>query len=508
MNNTKYVFTGSEFHPLYQPSLCFKRVWLAENQPELAADDSAFQDLVLRRGKAIEARHLEELAPYHKPVYPEDDLAAGAEATRALIKCQAPIIYQPIFISPAGFLGIPNLLIFDTDSEKYIVRDVKLATNIYEHPEISLQMGLYQMVASHTLGYKPQLELVTGDGQIQAFQAADGEQTLAEIDSILQLRKQTQAPLEPVGWSKCGPCVFKNVCWDTALEKQDIAAVPYVDQGICRALYGLGIVNYTQLSTLGENALADIKRPWGKQMRRVGLAAARKIKLQIKALLSNEQIVATPPSLPPGYQPGTRPVVMFDIENDVFDLDLGVKVYLWGCLLVEDTPTSPQLIVAGEGIDGDKQGWHDFLSYVNDIFHCYGDIPFVHYSPHERTWIKNYIKRYGDVEDTANRLLDNLWDMYPAIEKNLFLPIPSYGLKFVEELVGFQRSQEEFGGLWSIITYDQYINAASKKEADTILKEILTYNSEDLLATLAVYQWLENIVSAGAVGRLSIHVHS
>ncbi|NMA55075.1 MAG: hypothetical protein GX952_03965 [Firmicutes bacterium] len=85
--------------------------------------------------------------------------------------------------------------------------------------------------------------------------------------------------------------------------------------------------------------------------------------------------------------------------------------------------------------------------------------------------------------------------MYDAISKHLFLPTPSYGLKWVEKLAGFQRSQEEFGGLWSIITYDRYINAPTKEQADKILDEILTYNQDDLIASLAVYEWLEKIVA-------------
>ena len=73
---------------------------------------------------------------------------------------------------------------------------------------------------------------------------------------------------------------------------------------------------------------------------------------------------------------------------------------------------SSKLIIVGPGVDGDKQGWVDLLSYVDWVFGQFGDISFVHYSLHERTWIRKYIDRYGDINSAAERLLNNLWDMY------------------------------------------------------------------------------------------------
>ncbi len=494
-----YRFRGSEFHILHQPNHCPTRVWLTANCPQLAADDSAFQDLLLRRGKAIEERHLEQLGPYQEPIYPPTDFAAGAESTLELIRRGIPIIYQPVLISTDGLLGIPDFLILDSATECYKVRDVKLAVNVKHHPEILLQMGLYQIAANHALGYTPDIELVTGDGQVQPFQPADEQHVYQEINEIIDLRRLPEAPVEPVGWSKCEPCVFRNTCWDPAIESRDVATVPYVDQGASRRLLNLGITNYDHLFEMSEELLADLKRLRGKREQRIGATTARKIKMQVQALKNNRVIVDSPPPLPPGCRPGTRPVVMFDIENDVFDPDLGVKVYLWGCLLAKSTGSpTPELIVAGPGVEGDEQGWIDFLDYVGRVFGQFGDIPFVHYSSHERTWIRKYIERYGDPNNTAKRLIDNLWDMYDAISKHLFLPTSSYGLKSIEQLVGFKRSQEEFGGLWSIITYDQYINAPTQKEANLILQKILTYNTEDIMASLAIYEWLEKLIAERA----------
>ena len=69
-------------------------------------------------------------------------------------------------------------------------------------------MGLYQMVAAHTLGYKPQLELVTGMAKYKLSKLPTGANH-SKIDSILQLRKQPQAPLRPSAGPNVGPVYLK-----------------------------------------------------------------------------------------------------------------------------------------------------------------------------------------------------------------------------------------------------------------------------------------------------------
>ncbi len=125
------------------------------------------------------------------------------------------------------------------------------------------------------------------------------------------------------------------------------------------------------------------------------------------------------------------------------------------------------------------------------IFEKHGDIPVIHFSSHEVTKINSYIAMYGDKDSVGKRVKNNMWDLYRCILDTVILPVPSYGLKQIEKFVGFERSQEEYGGSWSIVKYNEYVEAPDVETADKILNEIKTYNAEDLLATYAVYRWLE-----------------
>ena len=159
--------------------------------------------------------------------------------------------------------------------------------------------------------------------------------------------------------------------------------------------------------------------------------------------------------------------------------------------IVSGNKKEQNTVITPSGDQGDKEGWVQFLSTMNRIFETYGDIPIVHFSSHETTKINNYIDLYGDKGNIAKRVKENMWDLYRGILDTLILPVPSYGLKQVEKFVGFKRSQEEYGGSWSLVKYNQYLQAPDAETSNKILDEIKTYNAEDLLATYAVYTWLE-----------------
>ena len=476
--------SASIFFDYFQPSECSKRIWLRLHHPELCDPDTSFQDMLRQRGRHLEARHLGTLIDPEQPLYKPGDYLNGLNKTLALINNQAPIIYQGVLLDQSNnYLAIPDLLIFDPIKQTYKLRDIKMAVDLENHDEIKFQMGFYVSVAKSILGYSPEVEIVKGNNEVVSYSPALDYEVEALIREIRRIEELLDEPTEDVGKSKCGPCGFKGYCWDKALADKDISILPYVDKKVAAKLRVAGVNTCDQLLSCSEALLTGNK---------ISLGTAAKIKRQAEALLKKQVIKVGIPNLPSSYLPKTRPVIMFDIENDVFDIDLGVKVYLWGCLLAQNgQDPKVDLIVADPGVTGDKKGWFDFLDYAEKQFYEFGDIPFVHYSHHEKTWVNKYIERYGDPNGIAARVLRNLWDLHPQIKNNFFLPTYSYGLKDVEGLANFSRSQDDYGGLWSIVMYDRYLNASDPVQAQALLDEILVYNTEDIQASLAVYEWIE-----------------
>ena len=489
------MFSPSNFRNLFQPSYCERRVWLEANKPDLAIPDTDFIQLIQEKGIAVEKAHVQTVGPIKMPEYAEYEFPTGFEETCKMIEAKAPIIYQGILMSKNNqWLAIPDLLIFDKKTKRYTVRDVKLAKNLDAHPEIELGMGLNRLLAEEILGYEPILEVVTGDGELLSpYSAADDKTVKEYIKLISKLENLADEPFETSGWSKCSPCQFFNHCWDEAWKSHHVYTIYGIEKGMSKELWERDIKTWETLLKKGDD-IAQITFQRGSQIQRIGTTRADKILRQARCLSKNTHEKITSLTLPNGYSRGDRPIVIFDVENNMQtfeELGLQVDVYLWGLLLVTDKQTKQELIVAPKDQRGDQKGWQLFLSTMSNIFDRYGDIPIVHFSSHERTKVSNYINNYGDINSTGQRVLDNLWDLYRAILNSVTLPVPSYSLKEIEKFVGFERTQEEYGGSWSIVRYNEYLEASTKKEADNILKEIKVYNAEDLMATYEVYKWME-----------------
>jgi len=220
----------------------------------------------------------------------------------------------------------------------------------------------------------------------------------------------------------------------------------------------------------------------------VGDARAERIQRQVRVLMSGSDEQFGAPQLP-----ASGACVFLDVESDPHDEVLGNKVYLWGVLADRGDGSEPEYWgnLAGPGDEGDKTGWFDFLRHAENLLAHLGDAPFVHYSHYEKTWLRKYAERWGDPDGTAARLGGMLWDMQLQGIRDVFcLPVPSYGLKSVENYVGFERSTQEYGGLWAVVRYHEWLQADREDERERVRDELLRYNREDCEAMRHVLEWI------------------
>jgi len=383
-------------------------------------------------------------------------------------------------------VGIPDFMI--AEPQGYVIRDCKLARHATEkdHPEIPRQLQVYGWLFEQTTGHKPaRLEVLKGDGGIDPIDYDGEAAAISHLRELLGVMLLPKEPYSPVGWSKCGGCGYNDLCMKQANESQSVALLPDVDQGLARRLKELGVLTIADIAArFDETRLSELKRPWGTREQKVGKKAAG-ILLQAKAMLENREIVVKKPEIPL-----SKNYVMFDLEGLPHQLDEIDKIYLWGMQVFGEKPGRFLYSLAETGRDGDRKGWEDFLKIAEKIFYEYGDIPFVHWHHYEKTKINTYIDRYGDIDGIADRVLSNLVDLLPITRDAVVLPQPSYSLKVVEKHVGFKRTQDEYGGDWSIAKYIEAVETDDDVERRAIMNEIIKYNEEDLKATWAVFEWL------------------
>jgi len=483
---------ASDFITHQRPTPCELRVWL-RHRGEPERDASEFEEVLHRLGERHEEEHLATLGAFlDLSSLPEDE---RIKKTLEAIATRVPILYQPTFrvrhtfgATEAEILGIPDFMILD--GEGYVIRDSKMARRIDEgnHPEILLQVQLYGWLFEKSCGVSPKaLQVFSGMKEIVVVPYDGGVSALVALERLLAVKGQDTEAYEPVGWSKCGPCGYSERCWNRAETNRDVALVPDVDQSIARRLREAGVCSCKDLlSKFDVASLSELKRPFGNGERRVGKTAERILDLA-QAMETQKEKILAPPAIPelPNY-------AMFDLEGMPPYLDELDKIYLWGVQVFGEKPSAFMPAVSGFGPDGDREGWLAFLASAKKIFGLYGDIPFVHWASYEKTYLNRYIDRHGDVDGVAARVKANLLDLLTITKKSVILPVPSFSLKVIEQYVGFERKQEQYGGQWAMAMFIEATETSDEGKRRELMNEILTYNQEDLEATWAVFRWLRS----------------
>jgi predicted RecB family nuclease len=483
--------TPSDIYTRYRPSLCDLRVFLRQRgAPE--SEPSPYENVLRVLGRRHEQRHLETF-PVYEDLRQITNSTELAKRTSIAISASAPVIYQPLLKAnitigdvECEVIGRPDFLV--RQEAGYKIRDSKMSRRINkkDHPEIILQMQLYGWLFRQdfpTANFV--LEVHAGTGEIVPISYDGDEVVLEELRRVVQIAQLQSEPFSPVGLSKCGHCGFNDRCWQIAESNRSVALVPNLDQALAVALYHQGTKTIAQLiETFDETKLAEIQRPQGGKLRRVGNKAT--------SILRNAQSLATGKETflcNPWIRPSTN-WVMFDLEGLPAHFDEWQKVYLWGVQVFGESQSSYLAATAGFGPEGEREGWLDFLRNAASIFETYGDIPFIHWATYEATLLKIYIDRFGDQSGVAARVQRNLVNLLPIVQTSFILPLPSYSLKVIEKYIGFRRTQDEYGGDWSMAKYIEATETEDENLRNQVMEAIRTYNREDLEATWAVLQWL------------------
>ncbi len=482
--------TASDFHARYRPSDCQLRVYL-RSRGEKEAEPGPYEEVIRSLGVTHERAHLATIRDVV-------DLSEGDETHRIVetlqhITRRTRAIYQAalsvdlvIADTPCVLRGDPDLLILEEDG--YIIRDCKISRRVTErdHPEILRQLEFYGWLYEHTTGQVPKrLEVFNGPGEYAVVDYDGGARMMQELRSLVELKTGAIAPFEPVGWTKCGHCAYRDLCWKEAESQQDVALLMGVDQNLVRALRGQQVRSIQQLrASFDESELAAFRKPRGTTMVRIGKAAGTILR-SAESMAENREIV-----IGSAEPPRDANCVMFDLEGLPPQLDELDKIFLWGVQVFGERPSEYRGALAGFGPAGDRVGWERFLALAEDIFAEHGDLPFVHWHHYERTKVGTYVTRFGDRDGIAARVEEHLVDLLPIMQNAIVLPVSSYSLKVVERFVGFERTLPEGRGDWAMAKYIEASETSDESVRSQLMDEVFAYNREDLEATWAVLEWM------------------
>ncbi|MGH2950934.1 MAG: PD-(D/E)XK nuclease family protein, partial [Solirubrobacterales bacterium] len=281
---------ATDFFSLYRPSECGLRVWLRA-QREDEAPPGPYAEVLMRLGLEHERRHLARF-PDHVDLG-KLPIEERAERTRELVEEGERVIYQAalraettLADTEVEIVGVPDFLLPARDG--YAIRDSKLARRIGggRKPEVEHQLATYGWLYQQTFGRHPvALQVHNGASEIVDLPYEDGEEALAVLERILRLRLAEDEPDETLAWGKCSGCGFYERCWPRAVERRSVALLPWTGVGLIGELERGGVETIDQLLERHDaESLAEVERPWGRRMQKVGPDAAARTLASARAL--------------------------------------------------------------------------------------------------------------------------------------------------------------------------------------------------------------------------------
>lgn len=483
------TLTTGYFHQLYSPVRCDLRLYLSHkgiNQSLPTTFDLIRSQLAYRH----ELNHIASFPGCLKLG------SMSADATELALRARTPVIYQGALKVTTrlkgvdvDIIGIPDLLIRSDGG--YLIRICTAARNVDEqvNPWIARRLQALGLLYERTTGKKPiRLEVLTGDDGLEIVEYAGDNTVTASFLNLLDVIIQDQEPYSPVGWIKCSGCGYRERCMSRAEEKRDLALLHDIDQNLAVQLRRDGVSTVDELvEQYDERKLADVVRPRGTQMQRVGKKATT-ILLQARSILENREIIIGRPILP-----FAKNYAVLDLDGLPPRADDLEKVYLWGVKVWGERPGEYHCSLVAPGPEGDRAGWERFLTLAGDILLDYGAIPFVHWHDSERSRIKTYMERYGDRDGIAEQVLAQLVDLVPILNSTVALPVPGYSLTAVEKFAGYQRTRKGDDTERSLALYIGTVEAIDREKSGLLIKEIVDANEADLQATWAVFGWIRSL---------------
>jgi predicted RecB family nuclease len=442
-------------------------------------------DLIRRKGEEHEARYLDVLRAAGRDVREitlEHGWDAAARATEDALRDGAEIVYQAVLAEP-GWRGLADFVERRPDGS-YEVVDTKLAR--HARPAHVLQLCFYTEQVARITGRAPRaMHVVTGLGERETFRPGDYDAYYRRLRSRFLAAVRDGAETYPYPVEHCSLCAFLATCKGQWQADDHLTQVAGVMRTQVERLLAHGIATLealgdapadTRVQKLRAPTFANLRQQAGLQLHRRRTGEHR-----VEHLPAEEgKGFAALPEPSPGD-------VWLDLEGDPwYEPGRGLE-YLFGWVFLEDGEARYDCIW-GRSREDERAGFERLMDLIAEQRRAYPGMHVYHYAPYERTALRRLMGEHGTRERELDDLLRNevLVDLYRVTRQALRASVPSYSIKEVEALYGFERRAEVGGGGGAAVAFEAWLES----NEPSVLDEIRDYNEEDCRSLYELHRWL------------------
>jgi predicted RecB family nuclease len=342
-----------------------------------------------------------------------------------------------------------------------------------------------------------------GTAQRSALERYDHEFDFrVRVIDIAEQQGAPNAPLplvRPVIIDECDSCPWHDVCFQDVGEDEPSAHVVSGRLGLreWNALRDVGVVSIHDLAGL---SLDDPRLAFYWPELDIKQARARS---RLENAVTRAQMSIVGERLRPTGQPIPQ-APRADVEVD-FDLewDADNRIYLWGLLVSDGSGQRLESVYSWDPLDGDGEtdlasvaiarlvSLHKEAEASGLSFRVY------HYSHPEVSMVRGLIRRGGPhpwpSEEWWEEFTSECFvDLLPIVKAG-FIGLRGLGLKEVAQAAGFEWQDDDPGGEQSLDWIEEARHATDADVREAARRRLLDYNTDDVMATLAVRRWLESV---------------
>jgi predicted RecB family nuclease len=474
-------------------------------------------NLAIRYGIRFETRLEQELLANLGTEDVQAPKTNSPSETLDLMSHGVPIIYQGSLYGGSGkypFSGRPDFLVradyqlhFSSEGlttlravgnqKTYTAWDAKLSA--VAKPEYQNQVALYaDVLKTYGMASNTHHGLILGNRELVGFSKdvlfAQLEPARAKLfaqmavfESEIPATVDYLGPLHCDLSSYCQICEYPQLCDHARRQVSSLQLVAGITGGQIQSLHDVGV-----------KTVSDLAKFTGETEK---LTAQQVAKLSTQARLQADQYLTGQPSFEviapeelnvlPDPNPGD---IFFDLEGFSFFDQPGGLEYLFG--YVADLGDE----FFHHWADTRTEEKHAFEQFMTEVLRRQKEFPgarIYHYANYEQAALKRMAARYSSFEAEVQDLIDKgvFIDLYKVVKASLMISQESYSIKKLETYYDFKRSADVKEAMGSMEYYDQYLELAADNypEAEKLKRQVITYNQEDCVSTLALYRWLKSL---------------
>jgi uncharacterized protein len=189
--------------------------------------------------------------------------------------------------------------------------------------------------------------------------------------------------------------------------------------------------------------------------------------------------------------------IFFDLEGFTFFAEPGGLEYLFGWVSIDQGEQFHWLWA--DDRKSEKEIFEKFVSMLKERLINYPDARIFHYANYEQAALRRMAERFDCHGEFIEKLIsENVFvDLYKVVKASIMTSEPKYSIKNLENFYTFKRSSDVKEAMGSMEYYDQYLVALDSDvtAAETLKRQVISYNQDDCVSTLALTRWLRSLSS-------------